>query len=247
MDSLKRNNPLKRLQTETRRGGPLDVSTLRSIGVSASHARNYVHTGWLRSLGRGVFAFPNDSLERDACLKFLAKTVPGLHVAGKTALDWRGVRHNISFRDHLTLLGDVSKPLPEWFTSRFSCSYAARHLFTSELPKDFGLEPLSETPEGPLVSVRERALLELLSEVGLSQGVEEARNIMENLFEVREDVLEQLLECCSRSKVLRLCAQWSDEMGLRWAPVARTALDATPHRGRWSARMRNGRTLVLKP
>ncbi len=247
MDAVKRKNPLKRLQTQVRRGGPLDVSTLRSLGVSASHARNYVHSGWLRSLGRGVFAFPNDALERDACLNFLARTVPGLHVAGKTALDWRGVRHNVALREYLTLLGDVSKPLPEWFTSRFSCSYAARHLFTTELPEGFGLEPLPETREGPLVSVRERALLELLSEVGLSQGVEEARNIMEGLFTVRADVLKTLLKCCSRSKVLRLCAQWSDELELDWAPVARQALDATPHRGRWSARMRNGGALVLKP
>jgi hypothetical protein len=145
------------------------------------------------------------------------------------------------------LLGDVSRPLPEWFTSRFSCSYAARHLFTSELPKDFGLEPLSENPEGPLVSVRERALLELLSEVGLSQGVEEARNIMEGLFTVREDVLGTLLKCCSRSKVLRLCAQWSEELELEWAPLAREALDAMPHRGRWTARMKDGGVPVLKP
>ena len=247
MDASTRKNPLKRLQTQVRRGGPLDVPTLRSLGVSSSHARHYVHSGWLRSLGRGVFAFPNDTLQRDACLKFLAQTVPGLHVAGKTALDWRGVRHNVAFREHLTLLGDVSKPLPEWFTSQFPCSYAARHLFSSELPKDFGLEPLPATPDGPLVSVRERALLELLAEVGLSQGVEEARNIMEGLFTVREDVLERLLANCGRGKVLRLCAQWSDELELSWAPLARKALDATPHRGRWSARMRNGGTLVLKP
>ena len=242
-----RHNPLKTLQTQTKRGGPLDVPTLRAIGVSGSHARNYVQSGWLRSLGRGVFAFPNDTLERDACLNFLGRTFPGLHVAGKTALDWRGVRHNMAFREHLILLGDLSKPLPEWFTSRFSCSYAARHLFTSELPKDFGLEPLPGNPNGPLVSVRERALLELLSEVGLSQGIEEARNITENLFDVREDVMTQLLKCCSRSKVLRLCAQWSEELELNWAPLARAVLDATPHRGRWSSRMRNGGTLVLKP
>lgn len=235
------------MQTETQRGGPLDVPTLRSLGVSASHASNYVHSGWLHSLGRGVFAFPNDTLQRDACLNFLARSVPGLHVAGKTALDWRGVRHNLAFREHLILLGDVSKPLPEWFTSRFSCTYASRHLFTDELPKGFGLEPMLESLDGPLVSVRERALLELLSEVGLSQGVEEARNIMENLFTVREDVLGKLLKCCSRSKVLRLCAQWSAELELDWAPVAREALDATPHRGRWSSRMRNGGTLVLNP
>ncbi len=38
---------------------------------------------------------------------------------------------------------------------------------------------------------------------------------MEGLFTVREDVLRQLLKACSRSKVLRRCAQWADELELR--------------------------------
>jgi hypothetical protein len=147
----------------------------------------------------------------------------------------------------LTLLGDVPANLPEWFTSRFPASYASRHLFGEELPKNYGLEPLPQNPDGPLVSVRERALLEMLSEVGLSHGVEESRNIMEGLFTVDESVLETLLRACVRGKVVRLCAQWSEELELGWAPVARHALDAMPHRGRWLARMKGGGTLVLKP
>jgi len=241
-----RNSPLKRLQTEVPRGAPLDVDTLRGVGVSAALAWRYVHSGWLQTLGRGVFMFPNDRFDRDACLKFLATTIPGLHVAGKTAIAWRGVRQNVAFRETLYLLGEASAHLPDWFTTRFPASYASRHLF-DRLPTEFGLQPLPQTPDGPLVSVRERALLEMLSEVGLDQGIEEARNIMEGLSSLRPDVLETLLKACVRKKVVRLCVQWSDELGLPWATAARQAVAGTLGHHRWSSRMRNGETLVLKP
>jgi len=191
--------------------------------------------------------FPNDELQRDACLKFLADRVPGLHVGGKTALAWRGVLHNLSSRERLSLWGNVSAKLPEWFTSRFPSRYAGKHLFSNELPADFGLEPLPETPGGPLVSVPERALLELLSDVGVRQGVEEARNIMESVRSVRLEILETLLKHCLRVKVIRLCVQWAEELNLDWAAAARNSAKHKLGKSRWSARLKNGGTLTLKP
>jgi len=247
MSLSKRTSLLKKLQTELPRGAPFNTRALRGIGVSAALAWRYVHSGWLQSLGRGLYMFPNDQLDRDACLKFLSSTVPGLHVGGKTALAWRGVRHNVAFRETLTLLGDVSTRLPDWFTSHFPSSYAARHLFSHDVPKDFGLQTLPQTPQGPVVSERERALLEMLSGVGLTQEVEEARNTMEGLYTLRPEVLETLLKACVSVKVVRLCVQWSDELGLPWAATARQAVAGRSGKNRWSSRMRNGKTLVLKP
>ena len=63
--------------------------------------------------------FPNDELERDACLEFLAERAPDLHVGGKSALAWRGVRHNLSSREVLVVWSRSSVNLPEWFVSRF--------------------------------------------------------------------------------------------------------------------------------
>jgi hypothetical protein len=246
MGLSERTSLLKKLQTEIPRGAPFSAETLRGIGVSAALAWRYVHSGWLESLGRGLFMFPKDQFDRDACLKFLATKIPGLHVGGKSALAWRGVRHNVAVRESLVLLGDVSKRLPEWFTSRFPADYAARRLFGNKLPGNFALQPLPQTPEGPLVSERERALLEMLSEVGLTQEIEEARNIMEGLYTLRSDVLETLLKSCVRVKVVRLCVQWSDELGLPWAETARRAVAKKHGHHRWSSRMRNGKTLVLK-
>ena len=203
--------------------------------------------GWLVRLGRGVFMFPNDDSQRDACLKFLATRMPGLHVASKTALAWRGVRHNLPPREQLCLWGDATGKLPEWFTSRFPARYTARRLFGRRLPRDFGLQPLPETPNGPPVSVPERALLEMLSEVGVSQGIEEARNIMEGVRSVRPEVLTPLLKSCLRVKAVRLCVQWAEEMNHGWAAAARQAAKRTSGRGRWTARLKDGTTLILKP
>lgn len=241
-----RPNLLRTLQTELPRGAPFDIQTLRDLGISSALASHYLKVGWLVRLGRGVFMFPNDDIQRDACLKFLSTQKPGLHVAGKTALAWRGVRHNLSLREQLILWGDAPGKLPEWLTVRFPARYTARRLFGRKLPSGFGLQPLPETPGGPLVSVPERALLEMLSEVGVGQGIEEARNIMEGVRSLRAEVLTPLLKNCLLVKAVRLCVQWAEELNLDWAAAARSAAKRTSGRGRWTTRLKDGTTLTLK-
>jgi len=239
-------SPIKSLAALPR-GRPVDTARLKEIRVSPALASHYVRAGWLARLGRGVFMFPHDELEVSASLKVLSGHVPGLHVGGKTALAWRGIRHNVGPQEKLTLWGQQARPLPKWFSERFPCHYVARNLFDPELAADFGLQSLPEAPEGVLVSVPERALLEMLSEVGSPrQGVEEARNIMEGLRSPRIQVLGTLLEHCPRVKVVRLCVQWAEELGLAWAAEARR-LAGPRGRGRWFTRLPDGRTLVLKP
>lgn len=240
------NNPIKAL-SGLPWGGPIDTACLRAVGVSAALASHYVRAGWLMRLGRGVFMFPHDELEVTASLKMLAQYFPGLHVGGKTALAWRGIHHNVGPSEKLSLWGDQPRPLPAWFSQRFPARYVTRKLFDPKLAANFGLQSLPETPGGVLVSVPERALLEMLSEVGTSrQGVEEARNIMEGLRSPRLDVLGTLLQHCPRVKVVRLCVQWAEELALEWAKEARR-LAGPRGRGRWMTRLPDGRTLTLKP
>jgi len=185
-------------------------------------------------------------LRREDCLRFLSGRVAGFHVGGKTALAWRGVRHNLPAREPLSLWGEGKSRLPDWFQKLFVSRYTARNPF-SKLPKDFGIQPLPETPGGVLVSVPERALLELLSEVGVHQGIEEARNIMEGARALRPEVLATLLKKCRRVKVVRLCSRWAEELNLPWAAAAKKAIGNRLGRSRWTARLKDGTTLVLKP
>ncbi len=80
-------------------------------------------------LGRGVFMFPNDTLRREDCLKFLSGRVPGFHVGGKTALAWRGIRHNIPAREQLSLWGEGKTRLPDWFQELSLAPHGAKPIF----------------------------------------------------------------------------------------------------------------------
>jgi hypothetical protein len=224
----------------------LDHRDLAALGVSSALAHHYLKSGWLSRLGRGAFMFPNDTLREQDCLKFLAGRLPGLHVGGKTALAWVGVRHNLPAHEPLWLWGDAKATIPAWFSQRFCARYTARNPFASTLPKGFGLQSLPENPGGVLVSVPERAVIELLSEVGIHQGIEEARNILEGVRSLRPDILATLLKHSLRIKVARLCVLWAAELNLPWADAARNAVGTRFGQSRWTARLKDGTTLTLK-
>lgn len=134
----------------------------------------------------------------ETCLARLADSMPGLHVAGKTALARRGVRHNLAIKERLILWGDKASTLPTWFTLAFPADYQATHLFDPGLDAQVGVAPLpGGRPDVP-VSTPERALLELLSDVGKGQELEEARHLVESARTLRPAVLDELLSHLKR-------------------------------------------------
>lgn len=241
------NHQIKKLQTSVPRGVPVDTERLTALGISAALAHSYVKSGWLEKLGRGVFMFSGDTLDRDGTLRFLERKIPGLHVAGRTALAWRGYRHNVASHEPLVLWGDRSATLPVWFRERFEARYSGPHLFEDDLPSGFCIAPLPESPDGPSVAEPERALLEMLSEVGVHQEAAEARHIMEGIRQLRARQLSRLLAACRMVKAVRLCVVWAEELALPWAAQAREAAAGKMGTGRWVARLKDGSTLILKP
>lgn len=153
------------------RGEPVDIEALGREGVSPFLASYLARNGWLQHLSRGTYLLRGDQVTRDGALNYLAKRVPGLHVGSKTALDWQGVRHNVAMRERLDLWGDKSYRLPAWLTQRFNCHYQTTHLFDDGLPKDYGLKRMPASSLQALVSVPERAMLEMLSDVGKRQSL----------------------------------------------------------------------------
>lgn len=238
---------IKRLQTSAPRGRPLDSADLVEFGVSSHLAYFYAKSGWLERLARGTYVLVGDKLDRDECLGFLADRMPGFHVGGKTALAWQGILHNVPVEEKLTLWGPKNTRLPDWFSKRFACRFTVRELFSAKLGQDFGLQPIPESPDGPPVSVPERALLEMLSEVGVHQEIDEARLIMEAARWLRAEVLGPLLTACRQQKALRLCVGWAEELSLPWAAKAREAAQKQIGPSRWVGRVKGGRTLILKP
>jgi hypothetical protein len=228
------------------RGVPLDTATLQAHGVSAFRASALARSDWLIHLARGVYMLPGDTLTRDGCLGFLAKRMPGFHVGGKTALAWRGVQQNVSFREVLSLWGNQTKPLPGWFTERFDNHYQTTQLFDAKLRKSFGLQPLPNGHPDVPVSVPERALLELLSDVGKNQSLDEARQLVETLRSLREKTLDELLTHTTRIKVVRLAELLASDLGLPWAPLAKRHSQRLGGGKRWIAVSKSGERLDLK-
>jgi hypothetical protein len=201
-------------------------------------------------LGQGVYAFASDTLTAHGAIKLLQTRVTGLHVAGRSALTLQGVRHNLAPREALVLWGDVRFVLPLWFTSRFPSRYVSAKLF-SGLDGTLASKSLTTPPgvtDGLCVSVPERAVLELLYEVGTHQGLEEARNLFDGLRNLRKEVLGELLQGCSSVKTVRLFLTWARETNV--VDVQALQQQYTLPVGsdkRWITRMKDGTLLSLKP
>ena len=189
---------------------------------------------------------PGDTLTRDGSLAFLSNQIPGLHVGSKTALDWRGVRQNVAFREVVSLWGDKAKRLPDWFTKRFPAHYQATKLFDDKLPPNRGLQPLPAGDPRLLVSVPERAMLELFSDIGKRQSLVEARDLVESLSGLRGKVLDELLRHTTRIKVVRVAAAFATEMNLPWARLAAKHSKRVGGGKRWVAVGRTGERLDLR-
>ena len=246
---MERTNPtflFRYLLSEAPRGTPLSTVWLQERGLNAKQVARLGADGWLRRLGRGIYLLPGDVLNRDASLAQLVKSVPGLHVAGKTALAWRGIRHNLAFTEHLILWGDAPATLPAWFTAAFPASYQSTQLFDAALPPSTGLAPLPSGHPEVLVSTPERALLELLSDVGKGQGLEEARHLLESARTLRRPVLEELLAHVQRIKVARLACHMAQELGLPWADLAHQHSARLGGGARWVSTTPAGERLNLK-
>lgn len=226
-------------------GRPVTSEELAAFGVSADLAVHYVRAGWLKRLARGVLTRPDVPLDLHASLRLLEGRLKGLHVGGKSALDWHGVRHNVAQQPRLQLYGWASGPLPSWFTERFPSDYHRQRLFDEKPAALLRVSHFQRQPNGPLVSDPERAVLELLSDVGVRQPLQETRDLLEGTPSLRAAVLQELLARCKQVKTVRLCLTLGRELGLPWAAKLDAKKLPTGSRQRWVGRSKEG-LLVLK-
>lgn len=237
---------LNALYTRLAPGMPLTSEDLAALGISADLAVHYVRAGWLTRVARGVYGRPNDTLALHPSLLLLQRRFEGLHVGGKSALDWYGVRQYVSQQPMLHLYGWTAARLPEWFTERFPAEYHRKRLFNEQPAALLHVAAFEKRNGAPQVSAPERALLELLSEVGVRQPLQEARELVESAYSLRIDVLCELLQHCTNIKTVRLCLQLGREASLPWAAKLDPATLPTGSDRPWVSRSADG-LLVLKP
>ncbi len=227
-------------------GSPITSAQLAAMGISADLAVHYARSGWLKRLARGVYTRPGEQLSVHPSLLVLERQIAGLHVGGKTALVWYGVRHYVSQQAVSHLYGWVTARLPDWFVRHFPAEYHRKRLFHETPKKMLGVGRFENRDGAPLASTPERALLELLDEVGVRQPLQEAREIAEGAYSLRVEVLMDLLKRCTSVKTVRLCLALGRELSLPWASKLDAA--ALPKGGPrpWISKSKDG-LLVLKP
>ncbi len=240
-----RSSKLNTLYTGVLPGTPLTSEDLAALGISADLAVHYVRAGWLTRLARGVYCRPNDTLGLHPSLLLLQRRFKGLHVGGKSALDWYGQRQYVSQKPVLHLYGWTAGRLPEWFTALFPAEYHRKRLFDEQPNALLHVGPFEKHSGAPQVSAPERALLELLSEVGVRQPLQEARELVESAYTLRAHVLRELLLHCTSIKTVRLCLQLGREGSSPWVTKLDPTTLPTGSDRAWVSRSADG-LLVLK-
>ena len=240
------NISIKELLSKLDWDTPYSAADLRALGLSSPAAARLAQSGWLKRLGRGVYQVPNGKLDINKALALLAQEVKDLHVGGKTALAWRGTRHNLANKERLNLWGLKAGRLPLWFTGLCDVTYQSTRIFDNTLPSGFGLAPLPGGHPKVMVSVPERALLELFSDTGKLQSLEETLNVAESVRHLRPEVLETLLAHTTRVKVVRLAKSLAESHDLNWLEVARRHNERLGSSSRWVAVTRDKKILHLK-
>lgn len=97
-----------------------------------------------------------------------------------------------------------------------------------------------------MTSIPERALLELLSEVGVRESLGEVRELVQATYSLRADQLTLLLERCRSVKTVRLCLALAHELKVPWEKQLDPQRLPRGSNQPWVARSRDG-LLVLKP
>ena len=238
---------LKSLYARLAPGTPVTSEELVRLGVSADLAVYYARAGWLVRLARGVFRRPEQALSLHPSLKLLESRIEGLHVGGKSALDWQGVRQYVAQQETLHLYGWAAARLPEWFLKEFPAEYHRKRLFDEQPGALLHVLPFEGRNEAPQVSTPERALLELLSEVGVRQPMQEARELLESTYNLRGAVLQELLARCTSVKTVRLCLQLGRELSLPWMAKLLPAELPTGSDRPWVSRGSHGVLVLKKP
>lgn len=206
----------------------MDDAMLEGMGVAPATASTLVEEGWLIHLSRGAYLLRGDTPTRDGTIAYLSRHILGLHVGGKTALAWYGVRQFVPSREHVTLWGQTRYVFPEWISDVMHYSYQAAKLFGEKMDYSFGLKPRPNGSPHVLVSIPERALLELVSNIGRGQSLEEAEFLVDSLRNLRSNVLLKYLPHCTQKKVIRQVRNLGMKAmgsGFEWAKDVQQYLD----------------------
>lgn len=182
------------------------LAWLNKRGIDRKMAYKYGQSGYIEKLGGGVYLKGNGKKNWMAIISALQMEMElHFHVGGKTSLELHGLGHygNLSDRPTVYIFTNTNSIFPRWvlkhnWGANFVCKRSSLFLDNT------GIDLEEFSGHSIKVSSRERAILEFIDLLDLSNSFETAENYMEGLRTLRSDLVQQLLERCSSIKVKRV-------------------------------------------
>lgn len=178
----------------------------------------YIQSEWLQRIGNGAYIKKDDLIDYFGGLNAIQTqlNIP-VYIGGKSALTFHGLAHYINQNiPYLEIYGSNNLRLPKWFLEydwNTEIIYSTTSLFADS---NLGIEEMSLNSVRVFISSPERAVLELLNNLPKKISFDEAYKIMENLYNLRSDLLNDLLVLCTSIKVKRLFLFLSEKIGHFW-------------------------------
>jgi len=215
---LQNEKYIKRLLLEAPKGAPLTSKYLNKIGISRQLIKVYEKSGWIESMGHGVYCFPNSKVTWEGMVYALQDQLERtVTIGGRAALEYYGMGHFLSLqKQRIFLFQPTNQKTPKWIDSMSLDNVEFVWVNTNMIPVNTGVSKESFQHFELLVSTPERAALEVAYLVGKHHSFEEFVLLSESLGRFRPKVIKQLLITCRSKYAKRLILMLGDFQGSPW-------------------------------
>jgi len=197
---------INRIFTEWKDGEIHTISWFEGYEISRPLIFKYLNRGLIEKLGGGAYAKANGELNWQAgIIAAQAELKIPIHVSGRSALELLGVSHYLSLGPRPIIYIAVREKIkiPIWLRKhdwKVDFQFSVSRLINREI----GLTEHKNQHSELIISTRERAILELIEKVDLSDSFEILDNYFEGLTNIRSKLTQELLENCNSIKVKRI-------------------------------------------
>jgi len=200
-------------------GVPMSSTWLESKGVYPQLLQKYKETGWLESLGRGIWIRAGTRPTLAGAIFALQRIGINAYPAARSALELLGRSHYVPTGEapvlHMSL--GAGQRMPEWFR-KMDFARNLQMLNASALfePVSVGLSEVRSEGVEIKLSSPERAMLEYCQLLPSHADFEEARQLMEGLPTLRPRLVQSTLQACKSVKAKRLFLALASAVGHGW-------------------------------
>lgn len=209
---------LDNLVTKFHHSNVLTSAWLRDNHISAKLVWWYIHSGRLERIGHQLYKKPNTEVNwGNAVLALQQQLNLPIHIGGLTALAIFGRAHFIPVNGikQVSLFAKPKTKCPNWLFNNdtFVVEFI---IYKPNLFKDYHVH-LVETyvnDNKVLVSCPERAILEFLYLIPEIESFDTATLLLKGLYQLRPEVIQELLEMCELIKVKRIFLALAEQFNL---------------------------------